>query len=270
MSERSGCKSGVPCWVELSSADVTLSVRFYREVFGWEAVFDPRPESGGYGRFTLGGRAVAGVGPGSGDGVPSVWNTYVATDDAGVTALKVRAAGGEVVCEPAEVFGEGVAAAFQDPWGAVFAAWQPGLHRGAEVTGEPGAFAWSELVTADPRGCDPFYASVFGWSRGDGGTGGADGTDAIGGPDGDRVEWRVDGRPVAGASAAWGPLPPGAPPYWLACFAVEDVGEAVARIVHLGGSVETPPATTPAGRTAVVADPQAALFAVVGPREATG
>ncbi|MFD8561553.1 hypothetical protein ACWDOR_35515 [Streptosporangium canum] len=71
MSERSGRESGVPCRGGLSSADVTPPVRFYREIFGWEAVFDPRPESGGYGRSTLRGEAVAGIGPRRGDGVSS-------------------------------------------------------------------------------------------------------------------------------------------------------------------------------------------------------
>ncbi len=250
MSERSGYESGVPCWVDLSSTDVTLSVRFYREVFGWEAVFDPRPESGGHGRFMLDGRAVAGIGPAFGDGVPSVWNTCVATDDAGATAAAIRAAGGRVVLEPAWVFDEGVTAAFQDPSGAFLMAWQAGRHRGAEIVDRPGAFAWSELVTCGSPGCEAFYRAVFDW--------GIKGADLAGTP---YAEWHLHGRPVAGMTETR--FAQDMPPHWRACFAVGDVGATVARISELGGSVLMPPSPTPRGTRAVVADPQFAVFGVI-------
>ncbi|MFF5205413.1 VOC family protein [Streptosporangium sp. NPDC000396] len=258
MSERSGYKSGVPCWVDLSSTDVTLSVRFYREVFGWEAVFDPRPESGGYGRFTLNGRAVAGIGPSAGDGVPAVWNTYMATEDADITAARVREAGGKVLMAPVRVFDEGCMAVFQDPSGASFMAWQAGRHQGAEIAGEPGAFARSELVTRDTAACGSFYPAVLGWDAGD---------DTRDTP---HTEWRVDGRPVAWMTEMGPWFPPGTPSHWMTYFAVEDVDATAARVQELGGTVLAAPAPTRGGRAAVVADPQLAAFAVIrldGPPE---
>ncbi|WP_433238616.1 VOC family protein [Streptosporangium sp. CA-135522] len=262
MSERSGYKSGVPCWVDLSSTDVTLSVRFYREIFGWEAVFDPRPESGGYGRFTSNGHAVAGIGPSCGDGVPSIWNTYMATDDVGIMAARVREAGGTVVMEPVGVLDEGVTAAFQDPAGALFMAWQAGRHRGAEITDEPGALTWNELVTWDAAACRAFYPAVFGWDAEDGGTGAGTGEAAWSTR---YTEWRVDGHAVAGMAEPGPRFPPGTPPHWLACFAVEDTGTTVARAEELGGIVLVPRTRTPRGSMAVLADPQLAVFAVAGP-----
>ncbi|MFJ2032542.1 VOC family protein [Streptosporangium sp. NPDC087985] len=253
MSERSGCKSGVPCWADLSSTDVTLSVRFYREIFGWEAVFDPRPESGGYGRFTLNGKAVAGIEPSSGEGVLSAWNTYVAIDDAEITAARVREAGGRVVMEPAGCSGGGFTTAFQDPSGAFVMAWQMGRHQGVEISGEPGALAWNELVTGDTAACGSFYPAVFGWEVKEAGTGVTP-----------YVEWQVDGQSVAGMARTGPPLPPDTPPHWLTCFAVGDVAATVVKARELGGTVVDLREPTPRGTLAVLADPQLAVFAVIG------
>ncbi|GAA3101206.1 VOC family protein [Streptosporangium carneum] len=260
MSERSGCEPGVPCRVDLSSTDVTLSVRFYREIFGWEAVFDPRPESGGHGRFTLDGETVAGIGPALGDGVPSAWNAHVATADAEATASAVLAAGGRVVLEPARALGGGIVAAFQDPSGAFLAVWQP-VERPVErpVTPVPGtgagrdALVWNELVTSDVAGCEAFYRAVFDW--------GAKGADLAGTP---YVEWHLHGRPVAGAVETDPRLSRDTPPHWRTCFAVGDVEAVVARVGDLGGRVLVPPSPTPRGTRAVVADPQFAVFGVLG------
>lgn len=252
MSERSDRESGVPCWVDLSSTDVTLSVRFYREIFGWEAVFDPRPESGGYGRFTLDGKVVAGIGPSFGDGVPAVWNTYVATRDVEAVASRVRGAGGKVELEPVKIFDEGSTAAFEDPSGALFMAWQADRRVGTEIVDEPGALTWNELVTRDPAVCEAFYRTVFGWEARGGGPGG-----------GPYTEWWLHGRPVAGMAEPGPVFPPDTPPHWRACFAVTDAGATVARVLNLGGAVLAPLSPTPRGRMAVVADPQFAPFAVI-------
>ncbi|WP_449065077.1 VOC family protein [Planomonospora algeriensis] len=252
MSERSGYQSGVPCWVDLSSTNIALSARFYREVFGWEVVFDPRPDSGGYGRFTLGGRAVAGLGPSFGEGVPSMWNVHVAVDDVAATAAKVRAAGGGVVLEPVQVFEHGWTAAFQDPSGAFFMAWQAAGMHGAELAGEPGAFAWNELATRDTAAAKAFYPAVFGWEVREDGPGGVEYT-----------EWRAGGRSVAGMAPMGPQTPPDVPPHWLTYFAVADLGAAVAKVRELGGSVLTERVSTPRGPVAVVADPEFAPFALI-------
>ncbi|MBB4919492.1 VOC family protein [Streptosporangium saharense] len=241
MSEWSGHEPGAPCWAELSSTDVTLSVRFYREVFGWEAVFDPRPESGGRGRFTLDGRVVAGVGPG--DGLSCAWNTYVAVADAAAATARARAAGGAVVLEPAPVLDEGIAATVRDSAGACLILWQAVRHAGAEVVGEAGTLAWSELVTGETAVReDFFYRAVFDWTVKDAGGYGW---------------WCLHGRPVAGLT---GPEPLA---HWRSCFAVSRLDAAVARAAELGARVLVPPSMTPQGLRAVLADPQSAVFGLV-------
>jgi hypothetical protein len=46
-------------------------------------------------------------------------------------------------------------------------------------------------------------------------------------------------------------------------FAVDGTDAAVAKVQELGGSVMAPPMDIPAGRFAVVADPQGAGFGVI-------
>lgn len=256
MSERSDRETGSPCWVELSSTDVTLSIRFYREIFGWEAVFDPRPASGGHGRFTLKGKDVAGVGPNPGDGASpawsTAWSTCVAVRDVESALAKVPHAGGKVVLEPVRGPGEGVVAVLQDPSGALLSVGRPGGRRGAGTAGEPGTFAWSELVTRDTDACEEFYRSVLGWEGRAGERGGTPYT-----------EWWLHGRPVAGMTRPEPWLPRRAPSHWRACFAVADVGDAVARACELGG-VSAWHASDAGLPRAVVADPQSAFFGLVG------
>ncbi|GAA3447413.1 VOC family protein [Planomonospora venezuelensis] len=252
MPERSGHEHGVPCWVELSSTDVSLSVGFYRELFGWEAAFDDGPEPGGYGRFRMSGRLVAGITPSLGGDAPAAWNTYVAVDDAAAAMARVRAAGGEVVLEPVKVRERGVMAAFTDPSGAFLAVWQPGEDHGVELVAEPGAFAWCELSSRDTAAALSFYRQVFGWQARDMGVGGVEYT-----------QWRAHGRPVAGMTAIGADVRAEVPSHWRTYFAVADADAAVAKVRELGGRVFAEPVKTVGGLVAVMTDPEFATFAVI-------
>jgi uncharacterized protein len=53
-----------------------------------------------------------------------------------------------------------------------------------------------------------------------------------------------------------------APPYWLTYFTVPSCDAAVARVRELGGGVLAGPLDLGAGRSAVVSDPQGAVFAL--------
>src|SRR5512139_4298353 len=164
MAERSRYEPGIPSWVDLSSQDPKAAAAFYEHLFGWAADWDPRPEAGGYGQFRLRGKAVAGIGPTFGEGMPSVWNTYIATEDAAATAARVRDAGGLVIMEPMQIFDAGTMAVFQDPTGGFFSAWQADQHIGAELVNESGTLCWNELASRDLEAAKAFYPAVFGWS----------------------------------------------------------------------------------------------------------
>ena len=53
-----------------------------------------------------------------------------------------------------------------------------------------------------------------------------------------------------------------ASPHWLACFTVPSCDDAIARVQELGGGALARPIDLPAGRIAVVSDPQGAAFAI--------
>ena len=54
-------------------------------------------------------------------------------------------------------------AVLTDPGGAAIGMWQPGLHKGFGVVGEPGAPSWFELHTRDYEAAVGFYRDVFRW-----------------------------------------------------------------------------------------------------------
>jgi hypothetical protein len=245
VAERKSYVPGTPSWVDLGTADTQAAARFYGELFGWSAGFDPRPEAGGYGMFTLRERTVAGIGPQMNPGPPH-WAVYITVADVDDTVAKITGRGGRLLAGPMDVFTAGRMAVAQDSAGSVFSLWQPRDHIGAEIVNEPGAFTWNELATADLAGARDFYRSVFGW--------GIEGDEA----DENAAIFTVGGNVVCGAHAA-NPVEPAA---WVVWFAVEDCDVSTGKATGLGGSVLMPPSDLGFGRGAVLADPQGAVFGI--------
>jgi predicted enzyme related to lactoylglutathione lyase len=136
---------------------------------------------------------------------------------------------------------------------AAIGVWQPGLHKGFGILGEPGTPGWFELHTRDYDASVQFYRDVFDWD-----------THAVA----DTPEFRYttlgegEGQ-LAGIMDASAFLPEGVPAHWSVYFTVEDTDATVARILELGGSVVQPAEDTPYGRLATVADPTGAVFKLV-------
>jgi uncharacterized protein len=235
MSQRDGFEPGVPSWIAGAHPDPEQAARFYGELFGWES--DAR---GDHLVCTLRGRDVAGFVRGD----DAVWRTHVWVDSAEEAAAKVTAAHGRVLEPPAD--GSALVA---DPTGAVFAVAEG---RGAQVVNEPGAWAMSALQTPDPTTSNAFYAQVFGWE-----------TDSFGPATLYRLPGFVGGEPRQ-------PVPrdlvavglPGEAPRWAVDFWVDDVDATAEHAERLGGSVLQPPQDAQVGRSAVLADPQGAVFSV--------
>jgi len=244
MAERTSYLAGTPCWVDLGSPDQQASAAFYAGLFGWVAEMDPRPEAGGYGMFTLGGKNVAGLGPQTNPEGPPFWAVYISVDDADATLARVTRAGGTVVMGPMDVFDAGRMGVIRDSVGSFVSIWQPNEHIGAQLVNQAGTFAWNELATSDLAGARDFYQAVFGW-----------GIDAGAGGDSAAL-FTVDGRMVCGAHPAGG----GEFPAWSVWFAVDDCDASVARASELGGSILMPPSDMDFGRGSVVADPHGAVF----------
>jgi predicted enzyme related to lactoylglutathione lyase len=227
---------------------------FYGALFGWEFTPGP-PQLGAYMLAGLDGRRVAGIGEsGAAPHRPVSWTTMLAAEDADAAAELVRECGGTVGVGPLNAGEEGRVAIAVDPAGAVFGIWQGGLLPGAEVAGVPGTVAWSELVTRESGFVAKFYEAVFGL-----------GTQSSPGGEPDRVLLAVDGRPVAAVRGLGRALSRELGTHWLTCFQVTDVAAAVEQAGRLGARVLEPPRPSPCGRTALLADPEAAVFALTAP-----
>ena len=114
-----------------------------------------------------------------------------------------------------------------------------------------GRFVWHELLTTDPDAAARFYPKVMGWK-------------VV--PYDKDPSYRIW---MAGKSGLGGlmKLPEdarrmGAPSHWMPYVAVPDTDEAVRHAQTLGARVLVGPTTIPAGRFAVLADPQGASFSV--------
>jgi predicted enzyme related to lactoylglutathione lyase len=243
---------GAPNWVDLGTADLDEATRFYTGLFGWTADVSG-DEFGGYTTFLLNGLPVAGAGPLYGEGQPTAWSTYFATDDADAVGARVTAAGGKVLVAPFDVMDQGRMAAFLDPAGAPFSVWQPGSMRGAALFDVPGALTWNELNTRDMEGSRAFYGSVFGWVIRDSSMAGLPYTLA-----------ELNGTPIGGIQPMIGEeWPDDVPAHWMVYFAVHDCDISAEHTRALGGRILQPPASRPIGRYAVLEDPQGGVFAVL-------
>jgi uncharacterized protein len=247
MGERTSYTPGTFCWVDLVAGDQPAAKAFYAALLGWE--YDDMPLGGGrtYSLARLEGHAVAAIVPMPDPAVPPHWNCYVSVEDAAAAAARAEALGASVVLAAGDVGDSGRMAVFQDPQGALLSVWQPGRHIGAELVNEFGALAWNDLLSPDVEGSAAFYRELFGWE-----------IDEVPGSNGQYYGIVNRGKRNGGLM----PAPPGGHPAWNLYFAVADADEAVARVGELGGQVVMGPMDVPAGRFAIVRDPQGGVFSV--------
>jgi uncharacterized protein len=264
MSQRNSYPPGAPCWVDTPQPDPRAAMRFYEGLFGWEfSGPGPMPDdpAGQYYVARLRGRDVAGVGSVPKLGAPPVtaWSTHVAVASAAKSATDARAAGGAVIFPPFDALPAGRMAVLADPSGAVSCAWEPADRQGARLVNEPRAWAMSTLITSEIEACAAFYGKLFGW--------GMDPFEA-GGPDVSlcRLSGYVGGelrQPVPrDVVAVMAPLTSTGPSRWNVDFWIEDADAAASAAQKLGGSIVVPPFEVTGFRTAVLQDPQGAIFSI--------
>ncbi len=255
MPIREGYHQGTPNWVDLQTTDQTAAKRFYADVFGWSFADQEMGEGMTYSMAEIDGKPVAAIAPQSQtmaeQGMPPVWNTYLAADDVDAVAAKVLAAGGIVALEPFDVPAAGRMAFVIDPAGAPFALWTAGGHIGAELVNEPGCFIWNELQTSEVAASAAFIRTVLGVETGD--------TDLDGQP---YTVVNVDGSTVAGITA---PRHPSTPSHWDVYFATADIDASAAKIAAAGGAVLGEISDSSIGRSLSARDPQGGLFGVYQP-----
>ncbi len=252
MGERSSYTPGTFCWTELTTTDQAGAKAFYGDLLGWEA--DDRPVGDGdyvYSMMQRDGKPVAAIATQPDQqretGVPPTWNSYISVESADATAERAKELGATVHAPPFDVMDVGRMAVIQDPQGAHFELWEPKAHFGAALVNAPGALVWNELGTTDLDAAGAFYSGLFGWTV----------APFEGSPE-PYLSIKNGDVNAGGMRAAT----PGAPPFWLAYFGVEDLDAALAKVSELGGAVHAGPIDIQVAKIAVVADPQGAVFAL--------
>ena len=259
---------GKPCWYELCTSDGSLGAaeEFYGKILGWTFKDSGMPDFT-YHLATAGGDMVAGLMNMPPDvkamGMPPFWMIYFAVDDADKAAADVKAVGGKVYKEPADIPGTGRFAVLADPQGAGFGVLQPEPMPGGGEGGhafdqqKQGHGNWQELMSTDPEAAWRFYAGLFGWSKGQAMPMGEMGTYQL---------FQHDGTDIGGMMG----LGNSPVPAWLPYFGVNGLDPAIERIKAAGGKLAHGPTEVPGGAfIAVAQDPQGAWFALVGPKAAT-
>lgn len=240
MGERTSHPPGTFSWAELATSDAAAAKAFYTELFGWDYEDNPAGDEGQiYSMARRDGHYVAALY--SADQPPH-WNSYVTVASADESAAAAAAGGGSIVAEPFDVMDVGRMAVIGDPGGAALCLWEPRAHIGATLVNTPGALAWNDLVTPDPQAASEFYGRLFGWTF-----------EEIPASAGYRVIRNGD-------RSNGGIMPLEGPSYWVPYFGHEDVDRVVSEGI---AKVHNGPIQVPAGRFAVLGDPQGAVFAVI-------
>jgi predicted enzyme related to lactoylglutathione lyase len=249
MSERHEYPAGVPCWVDVLVPDPDAVLGFYGDLFGWDFT-DPGPN--GYRVARVMGRDVAGLGVGQ--ALPS-WNTYIRVESVDAAAERAAEDGATVLLEPTDALPAGRLAVIVDPTGAAFALWEAREREGAELVNEAGTWTMSSLHTPDPAAASAFYGALFGWE-----------SEPFGPMTLMRLKGYIGGRakqPIPRDVVAVMASPDAEiPPHWNVNFQVSDADLTAEMTANLGGTVIMGPMDTPGFRSAVLADPQGAVFSV--------
>lgn len=126
----------------------------------------------------------------------------------------------------------------------------------------PGTPSWADLSTTDDRSAVTFYGSLFGWT---------DDPQEMG-PDAFYHMQRIDGQSVVGIyKQGEEGAAQNVPPHWNTYFTVENADQTAQKAREAGGTVVMEAFDVfEAGRTAVLQDPQGAVFCVWQPNQHLG
>jgi predicted enzyme related to lactoylglutathione lyase len=240
-------------WYDLMTADTEASERFYTAALGWGTRSD-RPLMGTEGRppyvmLTAGDTPIAGLVPLN----EEYWLGYVAVADVDRSVTQAKSLGGDVLFGPHEIVNVGRFAVINDPQGAAIA-----LFQNADSSRSPHAFApklgefsWHELATSDWRAALGFYKAMFGWET-------ISENDM--GPLGLYVVFGQNGVAYGGMFNKPPEMPEAA---WCYYIRVDNVREAVDRVVRNDGQIISGPRQVPGGDwIAQCRTPSGGVFAV--------
>ena len=243
-------------WYELMTTDVAAAAAFYSQVVGWRAEDSGMPGVD-YTLLKVGDARVAGMMPTPAElqaiGAPSAWRGYIAVDDVDAVEARLLQLGGKVVRPADDIPGVGRFASVADPQGAPFVLFKPqsGDPPPMPAPDSPGTTGWHELRAMDGPSAFDFYATLFGWTRGQ----------ALDmGPLGTYQLFDIAGE---SSGAVMTKMPDAPRPEWRYYFTVAAIDAAARRITDLGGRVAMEPLQVPTGHWVLHGvDPQGAVFAL--------
>ncbi len=247
-------------WYELMTSDLSAAETFYKAVVGWTTEDFPGQDF----RYVIvkaGERGIAGLMTLPDDavkmGARPAWLGYIYADDVDQATDRLAKAGGKVHRQPADIPGVGRFSVVADPQGAMFMLITPqGEDQPPLPMSTPGNVGWHELYAADGASAMAFYADQFGWQKND---------EMDMGPMGKYLLFSTGGSESAGGIMT---KPAEIPhPAWGYYFVVGNIDDAVRRVTDNGGKVLNGPMEVP-GPAFIIqgADPQGAMFALVGSR----
>lgn len=269
MSIREHYPAGAPCWVHALQPDPPAALDFYGALLGWEYAGRLPAIDGGEGEYfvaRIDGYAVAGIGslpaPGAGG---AVWSTAICVTSVDETIERATRAGGRLLLGPLDSPTGGRRALLADPTGAAFEIQEQWDHLVAQLTGRAGAWAMCSLHTPNAAVAQVFYETVFGWHAEPIAPGAPLVLFRLPGYDGGAAQQLPPDAVGVMTTTAPGPDGAGTPPHWNVNIQVDITDAIAARAADLGGTVLVAPVESPGFRSAVVMDPQGAVFSVSQP-----
>jgi predicted enzyme related to lactoylglutathione lyase len=246
-------------WYQLITTDPEAAAQFYASVAGWAVKTGMGPghnvtvfEAAGIGV----GNMMAMMDDMRQMGTPSHWLGFIGADDVDSVTECIAGAGGRVYHAPDDIEGIGRFAIVTDPQGATFSVFKPvpGMQRPTAPADAPGHIGWHELHATNWATAFEFYASLYGWTKGE--------THDMG-PAGQYQLFTIGDGQMGGMANKMADAPM---PFWLFYINVPDINQAAARVLAAGGKIVSGPHPVPGGSWILQAhDPQGAMFALVAP-----
>ena len=250
-------------WYELMTTDLEAANAFYAEVVGWRTGEASMPVSR-YTLFTAGDVSTAGLinlpQDATTQGAAPQWVGYVSVDDVDAAVHRVKELDGTVYVPPTDVADVSRFSVVTDPQMATFVLvkWRDPGRQLPIQSGALGHVGWHELLTIDWERAFAFYREIFGWQK----------VAADAGPIGTYLQFSAEGQTIGGMCNKPATAPAS---FWLYYFNVADIGAALDRVRAGGGEILEGPSDIPGGgRVARCADPQSAMFALIGKQSDKG
>jgi uncharacterized protein len=240
-------------WFDLGTPAISDQKRFYGSVFGWTFESPVRTDDA-YVFIRNRGQAIGGMflhEPPSGEQDGAAWIALMSVTDADNAAKIVKANGGSVEVDPADVAGRGRHAVFRDPAGAVFGVLRSDSGDPYDDEVEIGGIIWVDLFARDVEKMAQFYSVLAPFEIAD-----RDISEDLA-----RKVLSAHGMPRAGIIPVDEEANRSA---WVPYVRVEDVEATLEKVVAGGGfTIVAPDENLHDGNVAVFVDPNGGVTGIV-------